>query len=321
MKVYGLRLLFLPSASEIDILCYKFDRLVEEFYPEIHNHMVEKGVRSSMFLPGFFTTLFQKKLPTEIQPRIGDMVFLEGIDSIMRILATLLSNSRDHLLKMGFDDMLELLKSGLLDAYIKQNDGTRGDTLLSNECMDKLLQDSMMKVAITPKTMKKYSSEYEEIHRLDNEKEVQYKSITEKNLHLQKHVRKLENDYTSLNREHVTIANELVKNRLNIESVLNENNGYKLQILDLKKKLDSEKKKQVLGVYVPNDLKKDLEETMKRNTQVMDENLKLQDRISELERLIEEIKTANKNGTLFEYSNSKNNPLGAGWSGFKKVFK
>lgn len=180
MKVYGLRLLFLPSASEIDILCYKFDRLVEEFYPEIHNHMVEKGVRSSMFLPGFFTTLFQKKLPTEIQPRIGDMVFLEGIDSIMRILATLLSNSRDHLLKMGFDDMLELLKSGLLDAYIKQNDGTRGDTLLSNECMDKLLQDSMMKVAITPKTMKKYSSEYEEIHRLDNEKEVQYKSITEK---------------------------------------------------------------------------------------------------------------------------------------------
>lgn len=321
MKVYGLRLLFLPSASEIDILCYKFDRLVEEFYPEIHNHMVEKGVRSSMFLPGFFTTLFQKKLPTEIQPRIGDMVFLEGIDSIMRILATLLSNSRDHLLKMGFDDMLELLKSGLLDAYIKQNDGTRSDTLLSNECMDKLLQDSMMKVAITPKTMKKYSSEYEEIHRLDNEKEVQYKSITEKNLHLQKHVRKLENDYTSLNREHVTIANELVKNRLNIESVLNENNGYKLQILDLKKKLDSEKKKQVLGVYVPNDLKKDLEETMKKNTQVMDENLKLQDRISELERLIEEIKTANKNGTLFEYSNSKNNPLGAGWSGFKKVFK
>nr|CAI6677565.1 BPK_HP1_G0043210.mRNA.1.CDS.1 [Saccharomyces cerevisiae] len=204
--------------------------------------MVEKGVRSSMFLPGFFTTLFQKKLPTEIQPRIGDMVFLEGIDSIMRILATLLSNSRDHLLKMGFDDMLELLKSGLLDAYIKQNDGTRGDTLLSNECMDKLLQDSMMKVAITPKTMKKYSSEYEEIHRLDNEKEVQYKSITEKNLHLQK----------------------ALKNRLNIESVLNENNGYKLQILDLKKKLDSEKKKQVLGVYVPNDLKKDLEETMKK---------------------------------------------------------
>lgn len=119
----------------------------------------------------------------------------------------------------------------------------------------------------------------------------------------------------------MTIANELVKNRLNIESVLNENNGYKLQILDLKKKLDSEKKKQVLGVYVPNDLKKDLEETMKKNTQVMDENLKLQDRISELERLIEEIKTANKNGTLFEYSNSKNNPLGAGWSGFKKVFK
>lgn len=85
--------------------------------------------------------------------------------------------------------------------------------------------------------------------------------------------------------------------------------------------MDSEKKKQVLGVYVPNDLKKDLEETMKKNTQVMDENLKLQDRISELERLIEEIKTANKNGTLFEYSNSKNNPLGAGWSGFKKVFK
>lgn len=316
MKVYGLRLLFLPNASEIDILCYKFDRLVEELYPEIHNHMVEKGVRSSMFLPSFLTTLFQRKLSIELQPRIGDMVFLESLDSIMGILGTLLSNSRDQLLKLGFDDMLELLKSGLLDAYINQN-----DTLSPNDCMDRLLQDAMTKVEITPKTMKKYASEYEEIHRLDNEREVQYKSITEKNLHLQKHVRKLEDEYTSLNREHVTIANELVKNRLNIEYILNENNGYKLQILDLKKKLDSEKKKQVSGVYVPNDLKKDLEETMKKNTQVMDENLKLQDRISELERLVETIKTANKNGTLFEYSNSKYHPLGVGWSGFRKVFK
>lgn len=53
----------------------------------------------------------------------------------------------------------------------------------------------------------------------------------------------------------------------------------------------------------------------------MDENLKLQDKISELERMAEAISTASKNGVLFEYSNPKNHSLGAGWSGFKKVFK
>ncbi|EJS44158.1 app2p [Saccharomyces arboricola H-6] len=321
MKVYDLRLLFLPSAPEIEILCYKFDRLVEESCPDVYHHMVEKGVRSSMFLADFFATLFQKKLPNEIQPRIGDIVFLESLDSIMRIPVTLLYNTRAELLKMDFEELLEFLKSGLLDAYIRQEGNAKSDSPSLNNCMDKLLQNAMMEVQITPKSMKKYASEYDEIHRLDNEREEQYKAITGKNLHLQKHVRKLENGYTSLNREHVTIANELVKNRLNIESVLNENNGYKLQILDLKKKLDSEKKKQISIAYVPNDLKEDLEETMKKNAQVMDENLKLQDRISELERTIEAIKTANNNGTLFEYSNSRNHSSGTAWSGFKKVFK
>lgn len=321
MQVYDLRSLFLPSAPVINVLCYKFDRLVEESYPEVYNHMVKEGIRSSMFLPSFFTTLFQKYSSIEIQPRIGDIIFLESLDSIMRIPAKLLCKAQDQLLKMSFEELLEFLKVGLLDAYIKKETGTQSDSLSVNNCMDKLLQDAMMKVQIFPKTMKKFASEYEEIHRLDNEREEQYKSITEKNLHLQKHVRKLENDYTSLNREHVTIANELVKNRLNIESVLNENNGYKLKILDLKKTLDTEKKKQVSIVYVPNDLKKDLDETIKKNAQVMDENLKLQDKISELERIAEAINIASKNGTLFEYSNPKNHSLGTGWSGFKKVFK
>ncbi|CAI4050020.1 hypothetical protein SUVZ_13G3240 [Saccharomyces uvarum] len=319
MQVYDIRSLFLQSAPVISVLCYKFDRLVEESYPEVYNHMVKEGIRSSMFLPSFFTTLFQKYSSIEIQPRIGDIIFLESLDSIMRIPATLLCKAQDQLLKMSFEELLEFLKVGLLDAYIKKETDTQSDSL--NNCMDQLLQDAMMEVQITPKTMKKFASEYEEIHRLDNEREEQYKSITEKNLHLQKHVRKLENDYTSLNREHVTIANELVKNRLNIESVLNENNGYKLKILDLKKTLDTEKKKQVSIVYVPNDLKKDLDETIKKNAQVMDENLKLQDKNSELERMVEAINMASNNGTLFEYSNPKNHSLGTGWSGFKKVFK
>ncbi|QID87329.1 gyp-like protein [Saccharomyces pastorianus] len=321
MQVYDLRSLFLPSAPVINVLCYKFDRLVEESYPKVYNHMVKEGIRSSMFLPSFFTTLFQKYSSIEIQPRIGDIIFLEGLDSIMRIPAKLLCEAQDQLLKMSFEELLEFLKVGLLDAYIKKETDTESDPLSLNNCIDQLIQDAMTEVQIFPKTMKKFASEYEEIHRLDNEREEQYKSITEKNLHLQKHVRKLENDYTSLNREHVTIANELVKNRLKIESVLNENNGYKLKILDLKKTLDTEKKKQVSIVYVPNDLKKDLDETIKKNAQVMDENLKLQDKISELERMAEAISTASKNGVLFEYSNPKNHSLGAGWSGFKKVFK
>lgn len=63
MKVYGLRLLFLPSASEIDILCYKFDRLVEEFYPEIHNHMVEKASVLPCFCPVSSRHCFKRNFP------------------------------------------------------------------------------------------------------------------------------------------------------------------------------------------------------------------------------------------------------------------
>lgn len=47
---------------------------------------------------------------------------------------------------------------------------------------------------------------------------------------------------------------------------------------------------------IPSDLKEDLDRTIRRNAEVMDANIKLQDKINDQERIIELLKAGNKAG-------------------------
>lgn len=144
---------------------------------------------------------------------------------------------------------------------------------------------------------------------------------------MQKEVRKLEHGYTLLNREHVDIANELIKNRLKIETLNDENNDMKSTILDLKRQLEERDRKQASPSpddgLLPSDIRQDLNRTIKRNAEVMSENLKLQDKITELEKTLATLRTKNAapapaSGVSSHVPREK---LSNGWSGLKKVFK
>lgn len=103
----------------------------------------------------------------------------------------------------------------------------------------------------------------------------------------------------------------------------------KMEILQLRKQLDTQiqKNNSNSSVLVPSDIQKDLEMTLKKNGKVMQQNLIYQDRITTLEKLISDIKTATAEGIDYDAANGissgafKSPLLSGGWTGFKKVFK
>lgn len=330
MKSYGLRELFLPDMPGLMLLLYQFDRLFEENSPQLYNHLTRQGVRSSMYATQWFLTFFAYRFPLVFVLRIYDIVFVEGIESVLRIAVNLMLKNSKQLLQLKFDKLLDFLKNELFAYYLKDSvkrriskvnshdDGSDAGSVLKKDIssnkhtegelpeitdedydIDAFVQDAMHDVHVTPLSLKRYSAEYEEIHELEQQKEAQYESIRIKNNQLQLEVRKLERDYTLLNREHVEIANELIKNRLKIETLIDENKDQKSTILTLKKELEEERRKQELpnpDAAIPSDLKEDLDRTIRRNAEVMDANIKLQDKINDQERIIELLKAGNKAG-------------------------
>ncbi|KAG0668825.1 GTPase-activating protein [Maudiozyma exigua] len=346
LKSYDGVALYYENSEALAVLLYQFDRLMEEDCHDLYTHLIKKGLRSSMFATDWFLSSFSKIVPLECAPQILDVVILEGIASLLKFAISLMVRNEDALLKLEFDDLFFYCKNRLFEPYIKGNIEQNDDeeslddtasvehknlTVLTKDNFDvsQFVNDALEKTRINPELLKRYSDEYLEIHRNELAQEEQFQQMRDENTKLQNEVRELEKDYTSLNREHVTIANELLQNQIKIEGVLEANTEMKMEILQLRKQLDTQVKKNNSNssVLVPNEIQRDLDKTLKKNSKVMQENLIYQDRITALENTISAIKRATAEGIDYDVENGissgafKSPLLSGGWTGFKKVFK
>lgn len=346
MKGYGLRELFLPEMPGLHLKLYQFDRLLEENAPSLYNHLARQGVRSSMYASQWFLTCFAYRFPLCFVLRVFDIIFVEGIEAILRFAVVLMIRNEKTLVSLQFDKLLEFLKDELFAYYLKDSvkkrqaakgESTSALSLLSRKssqnkpveqvddedyAIDAFVEDAMSQVKITPITLKRYIAEYEEIHLLESQKEAQLESLRIKNKQLHNEVRKLERDHTALNREHIAIANELIENRLAFETLQDENRDLLAEVARLKTQLKDEIRKQSLpnpDAELPTDLKADLQETMARNLEVMNQNQELQDRLTQLEQEVRFLKSGSsrEQGTA---AGQKSPNLG-NWKGLKKVWK
>lgn len=311
MKSYGLREFFLPNMEGLMVMLYQFDRLIEENAPMLYNHLAREGIRSTMYATQWFLTFFGYKFPLGFVLRIFDIVLVEGVEVILKFAVILMLKNKDTLTKLKFDQLLEFLKENLFDFYLKDsgknidnNNNTNesvgnkksGNTMvidINNYNIDQFVNEAITEVTITPISLDRYKAEYAEIHQVERQKEEQYEGERIKNKQLQLEVKKLERDCTALNREYVTIANELINHRLNTETMADENRELKNTVEKLKKQLKEAKEKAEIPpkveTEIPIDLKEDLERTMERNAEVMNENMALQDRVDALESQVEKL--------------------------------
>ncbi|CEP62520.1 Gyl1p LALA0_S05e07470g [Lachancea lanzarotensis] len=330
MMGYGLRELFLPNMPGLHLKLYQFDRLIEENSPLLYNHLARQGVRSSMYASQWFLTCFAYRFPLCFVLRILDVVFVEGLEAVLKFASVLLLKNEKVLMTLQFEQLLEFLKNGLFEYYLKTPEASKNGTVLrklnsqeekeslteQDYAINTFVKDAMHEIIITPISLRRYIAEYEEIHLLESQKEAQMDTLRIKNRQLHNEVRKLERDHTVLNREHINIANELIENRLQLETLQDQNQDLQSEVKLLKLQLREEVRKQTLpnpDSQLPTDLRVDLKETMARNLEVMNTNQELQERIVELEHQLSSAKRGRfQPGTA---TNSGN------WKSLRKVWK
>ncbi|KAK5778272.1 GTPase-activating protein GYP5 PWA37_000483 [Arxiozyma heterogenica] len=329
MKYYNLREFYLPGMPGLMLMLYQFDRLLEENTPTLANHLVREGIRSSMYATQWFLTIFAYKFPLEFVLKIFDILFFEGIESLLKFAVNLIMKNEKSLMFLKFDQLLNFLKNKLFNVYLDQEhkslnssneEGSEPDfenkpieiQNISREpsiqaCLNSIIdtnynahlfvKDAMENIAITPISLHRYRAEYDSLNQIEKRKETEYDSLKIKNFQLQRERKKLKHDYKVLNEEHFAIAKELIKYRLDNETLLDENNDLKDNLKAINEQIEEEiNKSQVPNPdsKLPVDLKQDLERTIKRNSEVTALNKLLQSKITELENNIKELKSINK---------------------------
>ncbi|QPG73917.1 hypothetical protein FOA43_001232 [Brettanomyces nanus] len=284
MNNYGFRELYLPEMPGLHLKLYQFDRLLEDQLPDLYLHLQKQGVKSSMYATQWFLTLFGYKFPLDMVLRIYDIVIAEGIESILRFALNLMQKNHERLLTLRFDQLLEFLKEQIFFHYLTADSG---EISLETYRLDDFVSDSM-NVNILPLMLNRYEAEFNEIQRLERERKQEVEGLRNQNSELLKDIRQIEAAYATLNKGHVGIANEMVKGKVGIANLREENQQLKEKISETTTRLAKLSTQTDLHVdfsgEISNTLDLEIQKTMERNFEVMEENAQLEETLASLDK-------------------------------------
>ncbi|KAK0537986.1 GTPase-activating protein [Tilletia horrida] len=246
MKSYDLRGHYIPNMPSLQLRLYQFDRLLEEFLPLLHKHLVRQGVKSSMYAAQWFMTLLyvsesSYRFPLELVYRILDSVFAEGIETLFRFSIALMQRNEDRLLSLNFERAVQFLKDNLFDAYLREDpeeDAPRtpkmsssgpavGSATASKYHTAAFVTDAYQ-VRITPHQLDAYAAEFEEHVRKANAHRREVDALRLVNRNLSAKIKELEVQLTQVNNEHVDLVKQVVMAKLEKDEIAEELARYKL---------------------------------------------------------------------------------------------
>ncbi|KAH9875441.1 hypothetical protein J1614_004933 [Plenodomus biglobosus] len=296
MNKYGLRDLFVHDMAGLHLHLYQFERLLEEFEPALYCHLRRREVKPQLYATQWFLTLFAYRFPLQLVLRIYDLILSEGLESaILKFGIVLMQKNAETLL--GMKDMSTLtnfLKERLFDVYIDKapsansilENGFFGSTAgIDKEVYraDMLVQDAVA-IKVTPEMLKQYTAEWKEQQRVEKERETELHGLKDKVAHLESKVRLLETRAEQSDMEHVQMASELVKTKVENENLAEENETYKTKVSELQKIVDTQPEE------VEARLKNEMETVMQKNIMVHNENRNLEESMAEMEKELVETK-------------------------------
>ncbi|KAN0060790.1 GTPase-activating protein [Thecaphora frezii] len=251
MKSYDLRGHFTPNMPSLQLRLFQFDRLLEEFLPLLHMHLIRQGVKSSMYASQWFMTLFSYRFPLDLVYRILDSVFAEGVEALFRFALALMKKNEDALLKLNFDSAVAFLKQSLFDIYLKSEESVPtspvaaesaedGDTTATTITADgvrskrkkiyktnEFVRDAFQ-IKITPFMLDSYASEFDEQVRAANAHRREVEALRLVNRNLAARVKALEDQLNSVNKEHVDLVKSVVMAKIAKEEMAEELVKYKM---------------------------------------------------------------------------------------------
>ncbi|ORX88385.1 TBC-domain-containing protein [Basidiobolus meristosporus CBS 931.73] len=293
MRAYGLRGHFTPQMETLHLRLYQFDHLLEEYLPALNKHMVAETITSSMYASQWFMTLFAYRFPLPLVFRIFDIIFAEGVESLLRFAIALLKANQEKLLEMPFETLLDFLKHHLYEIYEGR--------------INQLISDAY-DVKITTKRLDRLSRDYYADLKKQQAEVNLVESLKGNNKRLEEDVKRLENNVQTLNEEHCELANEFVQCKLDIAHLQDENETLKFEVTQLKEQLEQSRREAEQAV------KEEMELLAHKNFELADRNTRLEDQLSELEaQLIE---------TKMRYAESENErvQLQKKWDDLRRAF-
>ena len=296
MNQYQLREMFIKDMPGLHLHLYQFERLLEDLEPALYCHLHRKGVPPRLYATQWFLTLFAYRFPLQLVLRIYDLILSEGLEgAILKFGIVLMQKNAEALLGMGdMSNLTNFLKDRLFDVYIDQAPssnsilesgffGSSGGVEKEIYRADMLVQDACA-VKITPEILKSYTLEWEERERLEKDREAELESLHSTNTSLTVKVRSLEERTEKSDAEHVEMASELVRTKVENQELQDNVESLKGQTEELKGMVDKQTEE------VEQRLKDEMERIMERNSEVQNQNRGLEEQMAEMEKVLVETK-------------------------------
>ncbi|TKY84570.1 hypothetical protein EX895_006472 [Sporisorium graminicola] len=247
MKSYDLRGHFTPNMPALQLRLFQFDRLLEDFLPLLHRHLVRQGVKSSMYASQWFMTLFSYRFPLEFVYRILDSVFAEGVEALFRFAIALMRRNEERLLEMGFDQAVQFLKMELFECYRRPTEGvvasgevrasvhstsSASSSSAAAACKPSYRTNEFVRdafaVKITPFILDSFAAEFDVQVRAANAHRREVEALRLVNRNLAARVKALEEQLNSVNAEHVEMVKDVVMAKIAKEEMAEELVKYKM---------------------------------------------------------------------------------------------
>ncbi|KAK6396131.1 hypothetical protein LTR65_010241 [Meristemomyces frigidus] len=290
MSKYDVRSLFTADMAGLHLRLYQFERLLEDLEPALYCHLKRRHVGPQLYATQWFLTLFAYRFPLQLVLRVYDLIFSEGLTAILKFGIVLMQRNREALLEMkDMSQLTTFLKEKIFDVYIDKSPSA--SSLLDSGFFgsvtggaDKELYraDEMVRdacdVKITDDVLTLYAVEWEQSQRLERERTEEIESLRSANAALTSRVKALEERTQQHDTEHVAIASDLVKLKVQNDALLDENEGLKMKVEELQKIADAQ------PAEVEQKLKGEMDRIMQRNIEVQNENRALKEECEEMEQ-------------------------------------
>jgi hypothetical protein len=290
MNKYGLRDLFIQDMPGLHLHLYQFERLLEDLEPALYCHLHRREVKPQLYATQWFLTLFAYRFPLQLVLRIYDLILSDGLEgAILKFGIVLMQKNAETLL--GMKDMATLttfLKERLFDCYIDKAPsansilesgffGSTGGVDKEVYRADMLVKDAVS-VKVTPELLKQYTAEWKEQQRTEKEREAELHGLKDKVGSLETKVRQLERRAEQSDTEHVQLASDAIKTRVENEQLADENEILKTKVEELQRIVDTQPEE------VESRLKNEMETVMQKNIVVHNENRALEEQMAEMEK-------------------------------------
>ncbi|EXJ81749.1 hypothetical protein A1O1_07814 [Capronia coronata CBS 617.96] len=296
MNKYQLRELFIQDMPGLHLHLYQFERLLEDLEPALYCHLNRRGVNPKLYATQWFLTLFAYRFPLQLVMRVFDLILCEGLEgAILKFGMAVIQRNVSTLLAMqDMQALTNFLKEKIFDVYIDATPssksilesgffGSSGGSDTEVYRADLLVQDACS-VKLTPEMLNRYREEWETMTKAEKARETELENLKTDCATKAAQIRSLEKRVEKSDAEHIELANELVRLKVENTELQDRNESLAGQVEELRKVAASE------AANVEARMRAGTEQVMQRNIEVQNENRHMEEQMAEMEKELVEMK-------------------------------